>query len=200
MSDIAETVNGAVEQAGSSRMNAFIGVMVAVGATFMALCNVKDGNVGQAMAQAQAKAVDTWAYYQAKGTKLNLAEAMLDQLRLQKALLGRTATPEALALIDKRLAAYDEEIHRYDTEKAAIKKEAEDLEATYDRLNVRDDQFDMSEAFLSISLAVFGISALTGRRGLFVFSTVVFGFGVLFGLAGFMGLNIHPDFLAKLLG
>jgi len=44
-----------------------LGAFVAVAATFMALCNVKDGNIVQAMAQAQANSVDAWAYYQAKG-------------------------------------------------------------------------------------------------------------------------------------
>ena len=42
----------------------------------MAIDNVKDGNIGQAMAQAQAKSVDAWSYYQAKGVKQNLAELL----------------------------------------------------------------------------------------------------------------------------
>ena len=200
MSELAESVSQTIEQPGGGRLNALIGVFVAVGATFMALCNVKDGNICQAMAQAQAKAVDTWTYYQAKGMKLNLAEATLDQLRLQKALLGEDAAAAARALLTKREADYQDEIKRYLAEKEAIKKDAEELEATYDRLNQRDDQFDMSEAFLSISLAVFGISALTRRRGLFVFSCVVFSLGIVFGFAGFVGLGIHPNFLAQLLG
>jgi len=37
------------DHAGDSRFNGFIALFVAVVATFMALCNVKDGNVVQAM-------------------------------------------------------------------------------------------------------------------------------------------------------
>jgi hypothetical protein len=88
MSEIAETVSEAVEKGkegdGHDRMNSFIALMVAVIATFMALCNVKDGNIVQAMAQDQASVVDEWALYQAKGTKLNLAKSVLDQLTLER--------------------------------------------------------------------------------------------------------------------
>src|SRR6185369_17247141 len=105
MGDLSETVNEAVEKASESRLHSRIAVLVAGAATFMALCNVKDGNVCQAMATDQAKAVDTWAYYQAKGTKLNLAEAMLDQLTLQRAMTAAALTPEAQGLLDKKIAA-----------------------------------------------------------------------------------------------
>lgn len=46
------------DHASDSRLNGFIALFVAVVATFMALCNVKDGNVVQAMQQSQAKAYD----------------------------------------------------------------------------------------------------------------------------------------------
>ena len=63
-----------------SRLDAYIALLVAITATFMALCNVKDGNIVQGMAQAQSGAIDAWSYYQAKSTKQSLAEATLDQI------------------------------------------------------------------------------------------------------------------------
>src|ERR1700742_382494 len=101
MSELAETINEAVERGGGDRLNSLIAVMVAVTATFMALCNVKDGNIGQAMEQDQASAVDAWSLYQAKGTKMNLAEATLDQMTLERDL--RSELPaEARAHLDKK--------------------------------------------------------------------------------------------------
>src|SRR5262245_42935183 len=100
MTDIADVVNEAVDKARESRLNTIVAAAVAVSATFMALCNVKDGNVVQAMAQAQANAVDEWAYYQAKSTKQNLAESMIDSLTLQRD-LNTTMTTEGRARIDK---------------------------------------------------------------------------------------------------
>jgi hypothetical protein len=62
----------AIEKGRASRRNAAVAALVAIRATCMALCNVKDGNVVQARAVAQANGVDSWTYHQAKGTKQNL--------------------------------------------------------------------------------------------------------------------------------
>src|SRR6186997_549223 len=85
MGDLDETITSAVEQAKDSRLNSIIAVLVALAATLMALDNIRDGNVTQAMSQAQTHAVDAWSYYQAKSTKQNLAEATIDQLQAVRA-------------------------------------------------------------------------------------------------------------------
>ena len=56
MSDIGDTIQETVEKAGDGKLNSKVAILVAITATFMALCNVKDGNVVQAMSQAQAAA------------------------------------------------------------------------------------------------------------------------------------------------
>ena len=206
MSDLADAVSEAVEKAesgggeGGSRfsLNTIIAVAVAVTATFTALCNVKDGNIVQAMQQAQASAVDEWAYYQAKGTKLNIAEAALDSLRVQRD-LSTGLSPQSRALIDRKLAEYEERIKHYEAEKADIKRTAEGFQKEYDRLNVHDDQFDMAEALASIAIALFGITALTRKRWLLYMACGLAGLGIVLGLAGFLNLSLHPDFLARLL-
>src|SRR4051812_50154393 len=105
MSDVAETISEAIENASHDRLHSLIAALVAVSATFMALCNVKDGNVVQAMAQDQARQVDAWAYYQAKSTKMNLAESMLDQLAVQRALAAGASAAEARAIVDQKIAS-----------------------------------------------------------------------------------------------
>src|ERR1700758_4153935 len=172
MGDLADTVNEAVERAqdggdGAARgrfsLNTLVAISAAVTATFTALCNVKDGNICQGMQQAQASAVDTWSDYQAKGTKLNIAQSTLDNLRLQ-AQLAPPATPEARALLGRSVADYEQKISHYESEKAALKTKAEGFQADYDRLNLHDDQFDMSDAATSIAIALFAVTALTQKR------------------------------------
>lgn len=194
MSDISEIVEQAVDKAREedSRFNSIIAALVALAATFMALCNVKDGNIVQGMAQAQARSIDQWSYYQAKGTKLNMAENALDQLTLQKAI-----TPAAASLIDVRIAVYQKQIAKYQREKEEIRKTAEGAQKEYDALNFHDDQFDMSDACLSVSIALFGITALTKKRWLIFVACTFMVLGVLFGLSGFLGWKIHPDFFAR---
>ena len=196
MPDVSDTINETLEHASESRLNSIIALLVAITATFMALCNVKDGNIVQGMQQAQANAVDQWSYYQAKGMKLNLAEATLDELQLQRAMLTDL---KFAPMIDQKIAIYQKQIKKYEKEKGDIKKQAEDDQKQYDALNFHDDQFDMSEACLSVAIALFGVTALTKKRWLLVVASAFMFFGVLFGLSGFFGWAIHPDFLAKFL-
>src|SRR5437763_10235743 len=99
MSDIVEAAAAGRE----SRLNGIVALSVAIIATMMALGNIKDGNIGQAMAQAQSSAVDTWAQYQSKSTKQNIAEATLVQIMLQRD-VAVGLKPEQRAMIDRQIA------------------------------------------------------------------------------------------------
>lgn len=205
MSELADTVSEAIEksnesgeESGGSNLNGLVAISVAIVATFMALCNVKDGNIGQAMEEAQASGVDAWSYFQAKGTKLNIVESARDSLVLQREIAGATLSPEARALIDKKLADYDAKIQTYEKEKTEIKESAEGFKKEYERLNLHDDQFDMADALMSVAIALLGITALTRKRRLMYLAWAFAGFGVIMGVAGFAGLGLHPDFLARL--
>ena len=189
MSDITETIQEPVEQAGKSKINSRVALFVAITATFMALCNVKDGNIVQAMSQAQAHSIDSWSYFQAKSTKQSIAENTLELLKAQN------ATGNA-----DMIKKYEDEISRYEKEKAEIKAQAEGFAKEYDDINLFDDQFDMTEALLTISIAMFGITSLTQKKWLLYFSAVASLIGIILGLAAFMKISLHSDLISKILG
>ncbi len=189
MADIAETIQEASEHARESKINGKVAIWVALTATFMALCDVKDGNIVQAMGQAQAHGIDAWSYYQAKSTKQTIIENALEQLKAQN-------NPAFAELIKKD----EEQVTRYEKEKAEIKKQAEGFQQEYDAINVFDDQFVMTSAFLSIGIALFGITALTQRKWLLYFAAGVSILGMVFGLAAFFKIALHSDFIASILG
>jgi hypothetical protein len=189
MSDINETIQEPIEEAGKSKLNARVALFVAITATFMALCNVKDGNIVQAMSQAQAHTIDAWSYYQSKNTKQAIEENTLDLLKLQH--------PPASDDIVKK---YEEKIAHYEEEKKEIKKQAEGFQKDYDDINLFDDQFDMTDALLTISIAMFGITALTQKKWLLYFAGAVSLTGILLGLAAFMKISLHSDFISRILG
>jgi hypothetical protein len=197
MNDLADFVGDELANR-DSNLSTMVAMLVALAATFLALCNVKDGNIVQAMAQAQANSVDAWSYYQAKSTKQNIAEGMIDQLTVQR-LTTPGLSAEGRAELDRRIADYTTKAKQYEAEKQKIKQSAEDFQKDYDRLNFRDDQFDMAEASLSLSIALLGVTALTQKRWLMAVGLVFAVFGVILGVSGFMGYNLHPSFLAKLL-
>jgi hypothetical protein len=189
MSDTADMIQESVEHAGESHIHSRVALFVAITATFMAICNIKDGNVVQAMSQAQAHSIDSWSYFQAKSTKEAIAENAMELLNAQKA-------PGSEPL----QANYTAKIKKYEEEKAQIKKEAEGYAKEYDDLNVFDDQFDMTEALLSIAIAMFGITALTKKRWLLYFSATISLVGILYGLCAFLHISLHSDLMSKVLG
>ena len=178
----------------SDRLNQWVAVTVVVISVFMALTNVKGGNIGQNMALAKADAVDSWAEYQAGRIKLHMDEDILATLKLAP---PPGASAEATAA---EMARLQKQIDRYEAKSAALMKKAKDNEAMYEALNVHDDQFDLSDALLSIALALSAVAALTSIAWVLY---VGWGFsvgGFIMGIAGFLGWSLHLDFLSSLLG
>ena len=172
MSDVVETLQEAAEKGPESRVNTIAGLLVALTATFMALCNVKDGNVVQAMQQAQTKAVDQWSYYQAKSSRQNLSELAILLVPANK---------------QEKFAA---DAERYSKEKAAIKTVADKLDAEAKQWDERSDhelhthhRWAQSTTFLQVAIALSAIALLTRRTWL---QWGVYGialFGVFWGSA-----------------
>ena len=199
MADTVDIVKEAVESANDSKLNTWVALLVALTAVMMALCNVKDGNVVQAMSQAQSHGVDAWSYFQAKSTKQHLAESMADELETQLMLASRLE-PAARGQIAGKLIKYRAQRGTYAAEKDSIRKVAEGFATEYDRLNVHDDQFDLADAMFSISVALYGITALTRRRWLLGLALIATVFGAWCGFCGFMGWSFHPSWLSGWLG
>lgn len=177
------------------RINNLVAVSVAILAAFMAITKVTDDNVCQAMERVKADEVNRWSYYQSKSIKQNLAELG----RAQLSSLATTTTGETRASLEVLVVKYTEEINRYDAEKAEIKTEAEELGKRYAALNFRDDQFDLSDATLSIALAMLAVTALTGKRWLLVTSWVIGCVGAVMGMAGLAKLGLSAGWLVKFL-
>jgi Domain of unknown function (DUF4337) len=193
MPELGEMMSEAVERAGESRLNSAIALLVALAATFVALVSVKDRNLTLGMMKAQAQAVDTWNYYQAKSMKQNLAEATVDELEA----VTNVSSGAGGATVSKRLEDYRGQVARYEREKEAVKSQAEGYEHQYEALNVRHDQFDFSEAAMSVAIALFGVTALTRKRWLLGVAAVFFAVGLIFGVAGFLNWHLHADALTS---
>ncbi|MFO1338371.1 MAG: DUF4337 domain-containing protein [Burkholderiaceae bacterium] len=195
--DPKDLVDQAVEAAQrSTRLNAAVAVTVAVLATFMGICKVKDDNIVQAMQQAQADKIDHWSYYQARNLRQEVAEVATLQFELARP--AAAGAPSA--------AAYDQAVTRYRQlaedqarKKEELKAQAEADQRRYDELNYRDDQFDLSDALIAIAIAMLAVTALTQLWPLYAAALLPTGFGVLMGLAGLAGWPLHPDGLIRLL-
>jgi hypothetical protein len=58
----------------------------------------------------------------------------------------------------------------------------------------------MTEALLTISIAMYGITSLTQNKKLLYFSTMMSLIGIVLGTAAFLKISLHSDFISKILG
>ena len=189
--DLVDTQNDAPP----SRLNATVAITVALLATFMGICKVKDDNICQAMQQAQANRVDHWAFYQARNVREEVAKSTVVQLRL--AALERPAAQQPRYA--EAIAQYEALAAGQATKKAEAKAQAEQDQKDYDAANFKDDQFDLSDTLLAIAISLLAVTALTQQRGLYLAALVPTAFGVLMGMSGLAGWAIHPNGLIALL-
>jgi Domain of unknown function (DUF4337) len=198
--DPMEFVEEEEEHKGSEKksrfsLNTLVAITVALLATFMAICNVKDNNIGQAMQQAQADKIDNYSWYQARNIREEVNRAAATQLHAQAAV----ATGDARAGLEQQALAFEKLAQEQAEKKKQQQADADQADKTYQALNLHDDQFDMSEAALSISISLLAVTALTQKRWLFALAMLPTAFGLFMGFAGLLSTNIHPNFFARLL-
>src|SRR6266436_1432443 len=178
-----------------AHIKSWVAISVALLATFMGMCKVKDDNIVQAMQQAQADKIDNYSWYQARNIREEVAKATAVQLTAQ----ASVAPPQAKPIFEAQIKIY-EAIAQDQAEKKKIQQaDADKADQTYNELNFHDDQFDLSDAMLALAISLMAVTALTQKRWLFVLALFPTLFGVVMGLAGLLGWHIHPNSLTRLL-
>ena len=199
--DPMESATGAAEEnvterdRARARLSSRVAITVALLATFLGVCKVKDDNIVQAMQQAQADKLDHWNFYQARNIRQEVAAAALTQLKLAAA-GAPLAQQEAYRAA---MASYDALVIDQAKKKEEVRQQAEQDQKTYDALNYRDDQFDLSDALIALAISLLALTALTHKQWLYWMALVATAGGVVMGLAGLLGWHLHSDALSRLL-
>ena len=188
--DAADTANRE-----HARLNTWVAITVALLATFLGICKVKDDNIVQAMQQAQASRIDDWSFYQARNIRQEVAQATLTQLTIARGTAVAAQRPQ----LDSSIARYQALVKDQATKKDSLRVAAENDQKTYDALNYRDDQFDLSDTLIALAISLLALTSLTHKRWLYWMAMIPTALGVLMGLAGLFGWPIHPDAIARLL-
>ena len=192
-SALADDDDARVHDAAARRLNSWVAVTVALLATFLGICNVKDNNIVQAMEQAQADRLDDWSFYQARNIREEVAKATLTELHV----LAVTAANPAPYQEAER--AYDAIVAEQTAKKGDLEKKAQADQDRYDALNYRDDQFDLADAFGALAVSLLAVTALTHKRWLYVAALVPTASCLLMGLAGLLGWHLHPGAITGVL-
>jgi hypothetical protein len=178
-----------------AHLNTLVAISVALLATFMGICKVKDDNIVQAMQQAQADKIDNYSWYQARNIREEIANSTVAQLKALQA----SAAPAAQGPLQEQIKTYQALAQEQNDKKKVQQSDADKADQAYNELNYHDDQFDLSDAMLAIAISLLAVTALTQKRWLYGIAMVPTFFGVLMGLAGLLGWHLHPGFLTKLL-
>jgi len=176
-------------------LNAAVAITVALLATFMGICKVKDDNIVQAMQQAQADKIDHWNFYQARNLRGEVAKSTITTLQLMSLKSSKEHAPQFQAQIKR----YQELANKEQDKKEELKELAQQDQQTYDSLNFTDDQFDLADAAIAIAISLLAVASLTELTWLYFLALLPSGFGFLMGLSGLLSWGIHPDALVKLL-
>jgi hypothetical protein len=183
-------------ESGNKTLNNLVAATVVILSVFMAVSNIKDGNIVQNMQMQKADEVDSWGEYQGTKLKLGLAESNLLQLRIQAA---GTAPGPVAETIAREMTSQQAIVEKQTRQAAEQLAKAKSYRPAIDALGKVDDQFDMSEALVSIAIALAAVAVLVESFPLLFLAWASGATGIAFGLAGFLGWDIHPDWLAALL-
>jgi hypothetical protein len=176
-------------------LTAWVAITVALLATLLGIFKVKSDSISLGMQQAQTNKLDHWFYYQARNIREEIARST--QVQLTQAASG--AAPAQQAGYKDAIATYEKLVADQSQKKEQLRVQAEEDEKTYEALNYRHEQFDLSDALLALALSLLAVTALTHKQWLYWVALVPTVFGILMGLAGLLGWHLHPDALSRLL-
>ena len=156
-------------------------VILAVCAT---LSTFKGGGYSTHSVISQAQASDQWAYFQAKGTKLNLYEIQLGQMQLQQLSLPKQGPiTEAYA---KKAADYQNKIAHYEQDRKDIENKARGLESERDEAQRHSKPFGIAVIFLQVAILLNSIAGLMKRKLIWLLSLPVGLAGLVYFADGFL--------------
>jgi len=181
------------ERSAASRLSTWVAITVALLATFLGVCKVKDDNIVQSMQQAQADRIDHWAFYQARNLREEVDKSTLVQLTLAAA----AAPAMAQAPYQQAISTYQHLVSEQGQKKDELRQQAERDQQTYDGLNYHDDQFDLSDTLVALAISMLALTALTHKKWLYWLALVPTVLGVVMGLAGLFSWHLHSDLLAR---
>lgn len=194
MSSEALELKEQAEEASKSWLNSMVAVTIAILATFMGITGIKASNVDQGMRAAQTEKIDNWAWYQARNIRQEVMLATAAQMRAHA-----VGSPARDTLI-KEAVKYEGMADSQEKKKSEQDEKAREAEKEYSELSYKDDQFDLSDALLSVAIAMLALAALTQKGWLFWLSLLPSAAGIVVGLAGLLGWPVDAGPIIRFLG
>lgn len=174
-------------------------ITIAVLGMLLALASLGGDNALKAMLNANIRAADTWAFYQAKNIRqtatILAADDLLTTARVHQDALGADGRTE----LQQRLERYQQDIDRYDNDpapddptnplkgegKQQLLAQGRDWEAKRDHADAQHHSFDYSRALFQIAIVLGSVAILAVSRPVLGLSLALGAVGTLLMLNGF---------------
>jgi uncharacterized membrane protein YoaK (UPF0700 family) len=148
----------------------YVSLTVVIIAVFAAVATQWGGKYGSRTQMSQAQASDQWSFYQAKSIKQHLVETTLTQMKR-----GGNTNDAELARTIKKL---NDDLVRYDKEKAEIKAKAEGLEKVRDDASKRSGTLGQAISFFTVAIASASICLVTKKKPLWFVAIILSLFAI----------------------
>jgi hypothetical protein len=187
MSEVPETE---LPDHGSDPFRTRCAMLVSTLAMCLAIASLGGNNASKESMSNNILAANAYSFYQAKNIRQTDYKLAADELRLQ--LANEKLSPAAKTLAEKKLADYEKNIARYESEpetgdgKKELMEKAKEHEHERDIALRQDPWFDYAEAMLQISIVLTSVAILTGTTALFWVPCFLGIVGIFCTINGFM--------------
>jgi hypothetical protein len=164
-------------------------LLVSVLALVLAVASLGGSNAAKEATMENILAANAYNFYQAKNQRQTAYKIAADDLELQ--LKGGKIPAETRPTFEKKLADYQKNIARYESEpetgegKKELMQRAKAHELKRDEALERDPWFDYAEALLQIGIVLTSVAIITGKRTFFNVSAVLGILGIFSALNGY---------------
>jgi LPS O-antigen subunit length determinant protein (WzzB/FepE family) len=156
---------------GHDRWSMLVAISTAFMAAFAALSSLMAGHQSNEALITQIKASDQWSYYNAKGIKAEVADAVT-RINFSKATDSTNAAKERKAKLKE--------------DQKKIQEKAEELEKESERHLHKDMILARSVTFFQIAISISAISILSKKRSLWYISLILFATGIFQFIVGLL--------------
>lgn len=153
-----------------------VALSVAVFAVCAAISSLKASSFSTKVSLFTTVESKNWSYFQSKSIKQHVSES---ELRHYTLYLAENHSEKATAFAKEQVHFLEKEIARYDSEKNAIKKEAETSGKNQEQYKKQSASFSLATMLLQICIMLSSISTLTKKR-------LLWATGLVFGIAGLL--------------
>ena len=187
MSEMPETE---LPEHGNDPFRTRCAMLVSLLAMVLAIASLGGNNAAKETMVHNVLAANAFAFYQAKNIRQTDYKIAADDIQVQ--LAQDKLSPTAKVLLEKKLADYQKNIARYESEpetgdgKKELMAKAKEHEHERDIAMQQDPWFDYAEALLQIAIVLTSVAILTGVRALFWVPCGLGFLGILSTINGFL--------------